>query len=252
MAEEREEEEKIEGAEGVAQEFDFAKFAEENKIEIPEEELEQEFSDQEAEEEEEAEEPEPKKSSKQKVNECKMFVEFIDMGMSFVLTMTAGDPPNEREKYCADEGYKQQMAEQMALCEWTPKLKPEYMLVFIALLAYGPHMVTAWKKRSARERIKKDKEKKGEKVAPIIHMVEDPKTGEWVEVREDEFESAKSSPKEEPEIIIEGKSKTLKTCGVCGKPHNNKEYCSKKCNLEAQRSKQAKAKREEASKDVEM
>jgi hypothetical protein len=231
---------------GIDFEFDINSFVEQNKMDLDEE-LEEEEPEEAQEEEESSSSSsgEGAKSSKQKVNECKMFVDFFDMGMSFVLTMTAGDPPNQRESYCAEESYKTQMAEQMALCEWTPKLKPEYMLVFIALLAYGPAMVTAWKKRTAREKIKKDREKKGQDVGPIIHMVENPHTGEWEEVDENGFAEQKAS-KANPDVEVKGGGNSMKICGVCGAPHKNKKYCSKECNLKAARAQKEKLQREEA------
>jgi hypothetical protein len=181
----------------------------------------------------EQEEPDPnqsEKGSKKRLNECLSVLELADTAISFGLCFLAGKDPKSRSDYQADDDYKKQMAEQMALCDWNPKVKPEYMLIFFALMAYGPSAIDAYKLRTAKAKAKaKAKKSSGEK--SVVEMEIDPETGDFY----DPADEVKSSPK----------SSDANECKVCGKLTKNKHLCSRECSSTAARAAKEKKKREE-------
>lgn len=172
-----------------------------------------ESDDPEDEDDEQPEQPDPDKSekgSKKRLNECLSVLELADTAISFGLCFLAGRDPKERSEYQADEDYKKQMAEQMALCDWNPKVDPKYMLMFIALMAYGPSVVDAYKRRTASVKAKKAQKAKG-----VVEMEIDPETGDYFDPAE--------------EVNPKPKMKVVNECRVCGKSTSNKSYCSREC-----------------------
>lgn len=169
-------------------------------------------------------------SQKQKKDQYKFVIEIVDQVMSFILVMFAQDPATNASEFQADDSYKDQMAEYMAMCDWKVELKPEWMLFLVALMAYGPLAFDAWKRRSAREKIKKSKKEEGTfEDGEIIHMVQDPKTGEYVEVSEEVFNQPSKTSSSNGQTKTTDQKKKLNECKVCGTLTKNKHYCSKAC-----------------------
>lgn len=183
--------------------------------------------EEEAEEEAEAG---PETPPKAKVKRMKMTIEVIDNILAASMVMLAKEKPSQIAKYKAEESYKDEMAEYMAMCKGSFELKPEWMLVIVALIAYGPLFVQAYQTRKQKDNPKQTEKSSSAKQDDDddvdTYVVE--KDGEAKEVSKEEFEALTKTAL----APIKEVRKNTNQCHNCGKPTKNKKFCSRECSLE--------------------